>query len=415
MIPNRIRIATILLAAGSGIAQAAAPQPVTAAQARALHFDAIVVDTHDDTTQRLLDPAFDLAARHADGGLDLPRAVEGGLDAWFFSIYTPGTLTGAEAVRQANAQIDAVHRHVERHRDRMVLATTAAEVRQAARDGRIAVLIGVEGGHMIDSSLATLRQLFDRGARYLTLTHNVNVGWAHAAADATERGGLDYHGREIVREMNRLGMIVDVSHVSDETFRDVLETSAAPVFASHSSSRALCNVPRNMSDDMIHALAAKGGVVQVNYHVGFLSQAFADAVAADGGRLRQEMDAEVDRRCGTDEACSTLQGSAVMREYVVAGRLPRVEWTAVVDHIDHIAKLVGVDHVGLGSDFDGAQMPFGLEDASRLPQLTQALLERGYAADDVRKILGGNTLRVMEQVERVAREQRALADTSAAR
>jgi membrane dipeptidase len=389
------------------VAHSAIPASADAASvaAQRLHREAIVVDTHDDTTQRLLDAGFDLGVRHADGSVDLPRAREGGLDALFFSIYTPGKTPGDEALRGAHAQIDAVRRQVERNRDRLVLATTADEVRRAAAQGRIAALIGVEGGHMLAGDRANLRRFFDRGVRYLTLTHNVNVGWAHAAADTAARGGLTEQGREIVREMNRLGMIVDVSHVSDETFADVLATSAAPVFASHSSSRALCNVPRNMSDDMIRALAARGGVVQVNFHVGFLSQAYADALSADDGRLKKQMEAATEAHCGSDEACSTLHGAALSREYVARGWLPRVEWTAILDHVDHVVKLVGVGHVGLGSDFDGAIMPYGLEDAAQLPKLTAALLERGYSRDDVRKILGGNTLRLMEQVERIAREQ----------
>jgi membrane dipeptidase len=390
-----------LLLAGLGHADPASPDT---GPARELHFQSIVVDTHDDTTQRLLDPGFDLGDRHPDGSIDIPRVREGGLDAIFFSIYTPGTVTGAAAVERANAQVAAVRRQVEKHPGELVLATTAAGVRKAAEEGRIAVLMGVEGGHMIANDRANLRRLFAEGVRYMTLTHNVNTDWADSNAEPPRHGGLNDLGRELVREMNRLGMIVDVSHVSDDTFDDVLAVSEAPVFASHSSARVLCDAPRNMSDQMIQALAAKGGVIQINYHVGFLSQAYRDATEADDGRLAKEMAAEVERRCGTeDEACQSLQGDAVAREYVAAGKLPRVEWTEILRHIDHVARLVGVDHVGLGSDFDGAIMPYGMEDASLLPKLTAALLERGYPAEDVRKILGGNTLRLMEQVEQVAR------------
>jgi membrane dipeptidase len=256
---------------------------------------------------------------------------------------------------------------------------------------------------MIANDLDNLRRLFARGARYMTLTHSTNVDWADSSGDKPRNDGLNDFGRDVVREMNRLGMIVDVSHVADATLDDVLAVSAAPVIASHSSSRALCDVPRNLSDAQIRAIAARGGVVQVNYYVGFLSKAFDTALNADGGRLKDSIEAEVNKRCGADEACQTLNANALYRQFVAEGKLPRVEWTEILQHIDHIAKLVGVDHVGLGSDFDGATVPFGMEDASQLPKLTKALLERGYSEADVRKILGGNTLRVMEEVERAAR------------
>jgi membrane dipeptidase len=367
-----------------------------------LHFDAIVVDTHDDTTQRFLDPAYDLGQRHETGGVDLPKAREGGLDAIFFSIYTPGTVTGRDAVLRARAQIAGVHRQVERNQDGLVLVTNASGIREAVAHGKVAALMGLEGGHMIANDLGVLREYFQAGVRYMTLTHSVNVDWADSSGDLPRHGGLTPFGREVVREMNRLGMLVDISHVSDETFEDVLETSSAPVFASHSSARALCDHPRNLSDDMIRRLAAKGGVVQVNFHAGFLSQAFNDVMNADDARIKKEIDTEVDKRCDDDEACQVDVLNALVRDHVAAGTLPRVEWTSIVDHIDHIVGLVGVDHVGLGSDFDGAIMPQGMEDAAGLPKITAALLDRGYAPGDVRKILGGNTLRLMEHVERAA-------------
>jgi membrane dipeptidase len=378
-------------------------------RARKLHFDSIVVDTHDDTTQRLLDPDFDLGVRHDDGSIDLPRAREGGLDAIFFSIWIPGTVTGAPAVEHAREQIAAIHRQIDTHPGELALATTADDVRRIAAGGRIAALIGVEGGHMIANDLANLRELYALGARYMTLTHSENVDWADSSTDEPRLGGLNDFGRAVVAEMNRLGMIVDVSHVSDDTFADVLEFSTAPVIASHSSSRALCDVPRNMSDRMIRALAERGGVIQINYHVGFLSKAFDVAIHADDGRLDKEIEAEGARRCGQKEACMLLTGDALMREYVVAGKLPRVGWQEIVAHIDHVVRLVGADHVGLGSDFDGAYMPFGLENAALLPKLTVALLAKGYSEQDIRNILGGNTLRVMEQVEAVAARANAAA------
>ena len=236
----------------------------------------------------------------------------------------------------------------------------------------------------------------------MTLTHSVNTDWADSSGDAPKHDGLTDFGKQVVHEMNRLGMIVDISHVSDKTFYDALAISQAPMIASHSSSRALCNAPRNMTDAMMKDLAAKGGVVQINYHIGFLSQAFRDATEADGKNFMTALGAEAKKRCGENEACQLIEGERIVREDVAAGKLPRVEWTAIIDHIDHAVKVAGVDHVGLGSDFDGSNMPFGMEDATHLPQITQALLDKGYSSSDVRKILGGNTLRVLREVERAA-------------
>ena len=390
------------LAVFAGAAQAATVDPATA---RALHFDAIVIDTHDDTTQRMLDPAFDLGARHKDGSIDIPRMREGGLDAIFFSIWIPGTITGDEAVKQAVTQIDAVKRQVAAHPADLELVTTAEGIRKAVAAGRIAVLLGVEGGHMIANDLANLRRFFDLGVRYMTLTHSVNVDWADSSTDKPLNAGLSPFGREVVREMNRLGMMIDISHVSDAVFDDVMRLSTAPAIASHSSARALAQVPRNMNDRMIRELAAHDGTMQVNYNMGFLSQAFADARAANDGAIRNAIDAEATELCGTNIACEIQAGSDLARERVERGTLPRVEWTEIVDHIDHAAKLAGPAHVGLGSDFDGADMPYGMEDVTGLPKLTQALLERGYTPDQVRDILGRNLLRVMEQVEKVAADE----------
>jgi membrane dipeptidase len=372
-------------------------------QVRELHFSSIVIDTHDDTTQRLLDPKFDLGARHTDGGIDIPRMREGGLSAIFFSIYIPGTITGPTAVERALVQIGAVREAVMRHPNDLVLCTTVAEIRAAKAHGKIAVLMGVEGGHMINDSLANLDKFYALGVRYMTLTHMLNTDWADSSTDKPAHNGLSDFGRQVVREMNRLGMIVDVSHVSDKTFYDVLTTSSAPVIASHSSCRALCNAPRNMTDGMIKALAAKGGVIQINYHVGFLDQKFQDA-QKNNPELGKEIEAESKKRCGNDEACQLIEADKVVRAMVAQGKLPRVDWTEIINHIDHAVKLVGADHVGLGSDFDGADMPYGMEDASHLPQITNALLAKGYSASDIRKILGGNTLRLMQDVEAAAQK-----------
>jgi membrane dipeptidase len=372
-------------------------------QARELHFQSIVVDTHDDTTQRLLDPKFDFGARHSDGSVDIPRMREGGLSAIFFSIWIPGTVTGPTAVQRALDQINAVRETVARHPNDLVLCTTADEIRHAKAAGKFAVLMGVEGGHMINNSLANLDKFFALGVRYMTLTHTMNTDWADASTDKAAHNGLTDFGKQVVREMNRLGMMVDISHVADKTFYDVLAVSKAPVIASHSSCRALCSAPRNMTDDMIKALAAKGGVIQINYHVGFLSQQFQDASKAHP-ELGKEIEAEAKKRCGENEACQLIEADKVTREMVAQRKLPRVEWTEIIQHLDHAVKLVGADHVGLGSDFDGADMPYGMEDASDIPRITDALLAKGYSPADVRKILGGNTLRLMQDVEAVAQK-----------
>jgi membrane dipeptidase len=371
--------------------------------ARELHFQSIVIDTHDDTTQRLLDPKFDFGAIHSDGSVDIPRMRAGGLAAIFFSIWIPGTVTGPTAVQRALDQINTVRETVARHPNELVLCTTAEEIRRAKAGGKIAVLMGVEGGHMINNSLANLDKFSALGVRYTTLTHTVNTDWADASTDKPAHNGLTDFGKQVVREMNRLGMMVDISHVADKTFYDVLAVSKAPVIASHSSCRALCSAPRNMTDDMIKALAAKGGVMQITYHIGFLSQQFQDASKAHP-ELGKEIEAESKKRCGENEACQLIEADKITREMVAQGKLPRVDWTEIIRHIDHAVKLVGADHVGLGSDFDGADMPYGMEDVSDIPRITDALLAKGYSPADVRKILGGNTLRLMQDVEAAAQK-----------
>jgi len=401
---RRIEVLRTLLSAGLCVFLAAT---VTgddiSARAKKVHFSAIVVDTHDDTTQRFLDGKFDLGARNSLGSIDIPRMKEGGLGAIFFSVWIPSKITGPEAVNRAMTQIDAVREQVRRHSNDLLLATTATEIREARKQGKIAALIGVEGGHMINSNLGVLRSYAALGVRYMTLTHSGNDEWADASTDKAVHNGLTDFGKDIVREMNRLGVMVDISHVSDKTFYDALETSKAPLFASHSSCRAICDAPRNMTDQMMKDLAAKGGVLQINYHVGFLSQEFRDAEKANP-EINKAISAEVMKRCGDNEGCQLIEGDRITREYVEQGKLPRVELTKVIEHIDHAVKVAGIDHVGLGSDFDGANMPYGMEDATKLPKITEALLQRGYSEGDVRKILGENTLRVMTEVERVSRE-----------
>jgi len=372
-------------------------------KAKKLHFSSIVIDTHDDTTQRLLDPHFDITVPHTDGNIDLPRMRDGGLTAIFFSIWINGKILGPEAVKQALDQIDAVRETVRKHPNDFILATTADDIRDAKKQHKTTALMGVEGGHMMGNDLAVLRTFAALGVRYMTLTHMQNNEWADSSTATPEHNGLTDFGKDVVREMNRLGMIVDISHVSDKTFYDALAVSKAPMIASHSSCRALCNAPRNMTDDMIRDLAKHGGVIQINYHVGFLSQQFRDFEAAHP-EVEEQINDEVKKRCGTDEICSGVAGDQVVRDFMKEGKLPKVDWTLIIDHIDHAVKIAGADHVGLGSDFDGAVMPLGMEDATHLPQITDALLKKGYSDSDIRKILGENTLRVLSEVQRVSRD-----------
>jgi membrane dipeptidase len=365
-------------------AQAPAKKAAETAEARAarIHKQAIVVDTHIDTTMMLGKEGWDFMVRHqpepGENHVDLPRIREGGLDAAFFSIYMAGTVTGPEAVKRALVLIDHVRTLAEQHPNEIVLATTAAEVRAAHKAGKFAALMGMEGGHMIDDSLAVLRDYQRLGVRYLTLSHSVNTNWADSSGDKPAHNGLTAFGKDVVRELNRLGVMVDISHVADKTFWDALETSKAPLVASHSSMRAISGHARNMTDDMVRALGAKGGVVMINYSVGFLSNERYEA----GQRNVPE------------------------------AQLPRVSWEKIVDHIDHAVKLAGAAHVGLGSDFDGTTVPDGMEDASKLPKITAALLAKGYSEQDVKNILGENILRLLERVDAIGREIRGAAAKS---
>jgi len=380
-------------------------QPEISAKARDLHFRSLVVDTHTDTTQRFVFDDFDLGARHADGSVDIPRMREGGLGAIFFAVWIRGTIKGREAVERARAQIEAIRRQVALHPNDLAAAVTAGDIRRARAAGKIAVLTAVEGGHMMNSDLGVLREFSSLGVSYMTLTHTHNTEWADASTAKPVHNGLSDFGKRAIGEMNRLGMIVDVSHISDRALCDVLAVSEAPVFASHSSCKALCATPRNLSDEMMTALAAKNGLIQINFHMGFLSQEFRDAEKAQPD-LWKQIDAEAEKRCGENDACQILESDKIIRAFVAEGKLPRVEWPLIVDHIDHAVKVVGVDHVGLGSDFDGAEMPYGMEDASGLPRITDALLRRGYSETDIEKILGGNALRLMQDVEAAAKSRK---------
>jgi membrane dipeptidase len=347
-----------------------------------------------------------LGKRNPDGAIDTPRMREGGMNAIFFSIWIDGHIMGPPAIQKALDQIDAVRENVKKYPNDIVLARTAEDVRRAHAQGKIAALMGVEGGHMIGNDIRMVRIFSDLGVRYMTLSHFYNDEWADSSTDKPTHNGLTDYGKDIVREMNRQGMLVDISHVSDKTFYDALEVSKAPLIASHSSCRALCDHVRDMNDDMIKALAAKGGVIQINYEKSFIDQGYKDASdKATGGVV--EMMAAIKKTCGEDEECVGREMKKIETQLIAEGKLPHVTWERIIDHIDHAVKLVGADHVGLGSDFDGANMPEGMEDASKLPKITEALLRKGYSESDIRKILGENTLRILEQAEKVSAEMQA--------
>jgi len=396
-------VALVLFAAALLIANSA---DSISEQARRLHFSSIVVDTHDDTTQRFFSNDFDLGKRNATGNIDIPRMREGGLNAIFFSIWIDGRTMGPPAVQQALDQIDAIQQNVRKYSKDLAFARTAADVRRAHKQGKIAVLMGIEGGHMLGNDIRMVRIYSDLGVRYMTLSHFYNDEWADSSTDKPVHNGLTDYGKEIVREMNRVGMLVDISHVSDKTFYDALAVSRAPLIASHSSCRALCNHPRDMTDDMIKALAEKGGVIQINYEKSFIDQAYKDARDKEAGGVVKVFE-EIKKECRTDQECFTRKMDEQEKLATAEGRLPHVSWERIIDHIDHAVKLVGADHVGLGSDFDGASMPDGMDDVTHIPQITDALLKKGYSESDIRKILGENTLRILAAAEQVSREMQA--------
>lgn len=369
----------------------AAPPETLMERARRVHQQAIVIDAHSDTTSIILDKRFDLGLRSDQGHMDLVRMKEGGLDAQFFSIYVAARYANKGAARRALDMIGALDRQLAKYQDKVALATSVADIRRLHVEGKIAALMGIEGGHAIEDSLDTLEMFYRKGIRYMTLTHSNTNNWADATGATPRWGGLNELGRQVVRRMNQLGMIVDVSHVSDETFWDVLEVSNAPVMASHSSCRALTPIPRNMSDEMIRALANKGGVIMINFGSAFVNARHAERATQVMSILRRKYGGDFSR------------WNEVERELNRKDPLPPATLEDIVAHIEHVVKLVGVDYVGLGSDFDGVpSLPQGMEDCTKLPSITYELLKRGYSEQDVMKILGENFLRVFQAVEQVA-------------
>jgi membrane dipeptidase len=385
---------------------APATPPSIEERAAKLHREAIVVDTHNDITSAILDDGFDLGKPTGHTATDLLKMRAGGITAEFFSIYVdhdyydhPTARTGG-AARRALDMIDITYQQIERHPDALQLALRVADIRRAKQDGKIAVLLGIEGGHAIENSLYALRDFYRLGVRYMTLTHTNNNDWADASGffvtPKPAHHGLTTFGEEVVREMQRIGMLVDISHVSDETFDAVMRVARAPVIASHSSARALCDVPRNLTDDQLRALAKNGGVAMVNFFPGFLDPKYRAAQGAFMAKHKGEIDAITKQRLpvsAMQDAIAKLGGSD----------LPKTPLSVLVDHIDHIAKVAGVDHVGLGSDFDGVpSLPEGLSGMDGLPHITLELLRRGYSDGDVKKILGENFLRVLGEAETFA-------------
>jgi membrane dipeptidase len=380
-----------------------AATPGVSDRAMRIYRDAIVIDAHNDMPSRILDEQYDPDVRHtpAEGHTDLPRLVQSGLTAEFFAAWVDASYAQKspdESFARARRGIDSIHAFVGRHPQELLLATTAADVRRAKREGKIAILISVEGGHAIEASLDKLRELYARGARYLTLTWNNGNQWAGSSigSNGTSTGGLTPFGKDVIHEMNRLGMLVDLSHASDQTFYDAIAISTSPVIASHSSARALADHPRNLTDDQLRAIAKNGGVVGVNFYPRFID-----------ARFRKDMDeAEAEVLAAADSQSASAAADSTSARATTAARLrervaqiPPTPLAVLIDHIDHIARVAGVDHVALGSDFDGIfALPAQMEDVTALPRIAQALLERGYSDADIKKILGGNMLRVMQQV-----------------
>jgi membrane dipeptidase len=371
--------------------------------ARAVRRQAIVIDMHADTTQRLVDENVDLTHRLSDGQVDSVRAKEGGLNAQFFSIWVEPQLFGGGgqgAIKRADEQIAAVRQLTERHPETWQMATSAAEIRRIVAAGKLAALMGLEGGYALDERLENVERYYKLGVRYLSPTWSVSTNWAGSSGDEVGKTrGLNEFGKQVILEMNRLGMMIDVSHVSDKTFWDIISTSRQPVIATHSACRAIASVRRNLDDEMIRALAKTGGVVCVIFYPEFLEPGWSEK--------REQVDREIARlvqRASAEEPGDTVHKKLArdrVRREEYAKRLPAVTVSRLVDHIDHIVKLVGVDHVGIGSDFDGVQAALSdLASIADLPNLTRELLRRGYSEADVEKILGGNVLRLMEEIEK---------------
>jgi membrane dipeptidase len=368
----------VILCAVASLA-CAQQKTLTDAEVQRIHQSLLLIDTHNDVTSETV-KGLDIGKRGTKTHTDIPRLKQGNVGATFFAVYVAASYAADNrSAHRTLEMIDTVRRDiVGRYPNDFELALTASDIEAIRKRGKLAALMGIEGGHAIDDSLRLLRTFYDLGIRYMTLTHSNTNNWADSSGGSPLHNGLTAFGRQVIAEMNRIGMMVDISHVSDKTFYDAIAASKAPIFASHSSCRALSNIKRNMTDDMIRALAKNGGVVQINFGCEFLSQKSANASPYFGGKALPK---------GTP--------------------FPRATLADAVAHIDHVVKIAGIDHVGIGSDFDGVPcVPVGLEDVSKFPNLTRALLEKGYTPEQIGKIYSGNLLRVMRAVERAAQPSR---------
>jgi membrane dipeptidase len=404
--------AFVILASALAFAQSNDGAGISA-RAGAIHDSAIVVDTHADTPQRFLDENFDIGSTDAKdiGHISLDKARAGNLDAEFFSIWVDPETNQGHFAQHTLDLIDSVYQQAARHPDRMIMAFSVEDIERAHKQKKLAALMGIEGGHSIENDIHLLRDFYRLGVRYMTLSWSNTNEWADSSGDIDDpkiqhHNGLTDFGKQVVLEMNRLGMMVDISHVADKTFWDTIATTKAPVIASHSSARALSNHPRNMTDDMLRAVAKNGGVVQVNFFSAFNDQRYLDAFLAQAKERDAAVTQCIAQKKAAGQPVSSLDKDRIQREW--SAKIPRPPLKSLIDHIDHIAKVAGVDHVGLGSDFDGVAgaTPQGIDSAADLPKITQALLDRGYSAGGIHKILGGNVLRVFKEVERVSHEMK---------
>ena len=422
---NRLFLAFVLMSSFSfAVAQApdqaVSPSEVVSARAKKIHDSALIVDTHADTPQRFLDEGFDIGSTDPKdvGHVSLDKARRGNLGAEFFSIWVDPDTNQGRFAKHTFDLIDSVYEQAARHPDRMMMAFSPADIERAHREHKLAALMGIEGGHSIENDIHLLRDYYRLGVRYMTLSWSNTNEWADSSGDIDDskvqhHNGLTDFGKQVVLEMNRLGMMVDISHVADKTFWDAIATTKAPVIASHSSARALVDAPRNMTDEMLRAVTKNGGVVQVNFFNGFDDADFSKAAKSQSKDQAAAIQKYTDQLKAEGKPVNYVDVDRIEREWTA--KIPRPPLKSLIDHIDHIAKVAGIDHVGLGSDFDGVSgaTPQGMDSAADLPKITQALLDRGYSADDIKKILGGNLMRVFHEVERVSHELQAQAATAA--
>jgi membrane dipeptidase len=409
---TKLSFAIILIGSLATAQNASKPsEPIVSPRAQKIHDSALIIDTHADTPQRFLDEGFDIGSTDPNdiGHISLDKARRGNLGAEFFSIWVEPETNQGHFARHTFDLIDVVYEQAARHPDRMMMAFSTSDIERAHREHKLAALMGIEGGHSIEADIHLLRDYYRLGVRYMTLSWSNTNEWADSSGDINDpkvqhHNGLTDFGKQVVLEMNRLGMMVDISHVADKTFWDAIATTKAPVIASHSSARALVDAPRNMTDDMLKAVAKNGGVVQVNYFNGFIDENFRKAEEAQRADQEAARQKYIAQKKSEGKEVNYIELDRIEREWIA--RIPRPPLKSLIDHIDHIAKVAGVDHVGLGSDFDGVSgaTPQGIDSAADLPKITEALLDRGYSAEDIHKILGGNLMRVFREVERVSHE-----------